>query len=196
MTEDKNSNTERKIKELTYQISRYDDQTAYKALFFILFPSLQNFVFSILKSRVWAEEIASDLLMDVWMKRERLEEIENLKVYLFVSARHAALARLKQEHKMDLFSLDDVEVEFISDYTHPGQATEFSELEYTIAKTVKELPPACQLIYKLAKEDRLKYKEIAQILDLSVKTIDNQLAIAIKRIAESIRVHKKTFPSL
>ena len=194
MRDNNNSNINRKINELKYQISRYEDQTAYKSLFFILFPSLQNFIFTILKSRVWAEEIASDLMMDVWIKRERLQDIENLKLYLFVSARHAALARLKQENKIDVFSLDEVEVEFISDYINPAQASECTELEYKIAKTVKGLPPACQLIYKLAKEDRLKYKEIAEILHLSVKTIDNQLAIALKRIAEVISTHKKIFP--
>ncbi|RYY49774.1 MAG: hypothetical protein EOO06_06040 [Chitinophagaceae bacterium] len=55
-------------------------------------------------------------------------------------------------------------------------------------KLCLDLPPSCQLIYKLAKEDRLKYKEIAELLDLSVKTIDNQLAIALKRIAEAIAI--------
>jgi len=177
------------IRELQYQISMYEDQSAYKSLFFILFPSLQNFAYSIVKSRGLAEEIASDMLLEVWVRRQKLMEIDNLKVYLFVSVKNTAIARLRQENRQSRFSLENLEVEFVSEYGNPGQATELHQLENAIAQAVKSLPPSCQLIYKLAKEDRLKYKEIAQILDLSVKTIDNQLAIALKRIAQAISAH-------
>lgn len=174
------------IAELQYQISVYEDQAAYKTLFFLLFPSLQNFAFSIVKSRVLAEEIASDMLLEVWVRRKKLTEITNLKLYLFVSVKNASIARLKQENKLSRFYIDDLQVEFVSEYSNPDQSAEYHQLEEVVAKAVKELPPSCQLIYKLAKEDRLRYKEIAELLDLSVKTIDNQLSIALKRIGEAI----------
>lgn len=183
-----NKDTDRVINELKYQIAMYEDQSAYKSLFFLLFPSLQNFAFSIVKSRVLAEEIASDMLLEVWVRRQKLSDIENLKLYLFVSVKNASVARLRQENKLSRFSIDDLQVEFISEYGNPGQTTDLHELEQTVARAVRDLPPSCQLIYKLAKEDRLKYKEIAELLDLSVKTIDNQLAIALKRIAEAIAI--------
>lgn len=178
---------DQKICELQYQITAYEDQSAYKALFFILFPSLQNFAFSIVKSRVLAEEIASDMLLEVWIRRKTLTDIDNLKLYLFAGAKHAAVNKLKQENKYAQFSLENLQVEFISDYISPEESTELHELQHNIAKAVKELPPACQLIYKLAKEDRLKYKDIARLLDLSIKTIDHQLAIALKKIGNSLR---------
>lgn len=188
------NNNESTIAELQYQVGRYEDPVAYKSLFFLLFPSLQNFAYSIVKSRMVAEEIASDILLDVWVRRNKLIEIENLKLYLFVSVKNASLARLKQENKYSKFSIESLDVEFVSDYISPQDSTELHELEEVIARAVKELPPSCQLIYKLAKEDRLRYKDIAQLLDLSVKTIDNQLSIAIKRIAEALKLHsaKKT----
>ncbi|RYF89260.1 MAG: sigma-70 family RNA polymerase sigma factor [Chitinophagaceae bacterium] len=172
-----------KIAELQYQVAVYEDETAYKKLFFLLFPSIQNFAFSFTRSRALAEEIASDLLMDVWIRRKKLMEIENLKLYLFVGAKHAAIHKLKQENRFSGFSLDDLQVEFISDYVNPDVSAELHEMQEHIAKAVKALPPSCQLIYKLAKEDRLKYKDIAALLDLSVKTIDHQLSIALKKIA-------------
>ena len=183
------NNNDSTIAELQYQVCRYEDVSAYKSLFFLLFPSLQNFSYSIVKSRVVAEEIASDILLEVWIRREKLLEIQNLKLYLFVSVKNASVARLKQENKHSRFSIESLDVEFVSDYIGPHESTELHELETVIAKAVKELPPSCQVIYKLAKEDRLKYKDIAQLLDLSVKTIDNQLAIALKRIAEALRLH-------
>jgi len=179
--------TEGSIAELQYQIAMYEDASAYKSLFFILFPSLQNFAFSIVKSRVLAEEIASDLMLEVWERRKKLMQIEHLKLYLLVSAKNAAVHQLKQENKQARFSIEDLQVEFVSEYINPDQTAELHELENSIAAAVKALPPSCQLIYKLAKEERLRYKEIAQLLDLSVKTIDNQLAIALKKIATAIQ---------
>jgi RNA polymerase sigma factor (sigma-70 family) len=183
-----NKNFDVRIRELQYQIAVYEDQTAYKSLFFLLFPSLQNFAFSMVKSRVLAEEIASDLLLEVWIRRQKLMVIENLKLYLFVGAKHAAINKIKQENKHSKFSLDDLRVEFISDYVNPDESAELHELQEKISSAIKALPPACQLIYKLAKEDRLKYKEIAQLLDLSVKTIDHQLSIALKKIASALHI--------
>lgn len=178
-----NDKVDLKICDLQYQVAVYEDENAYKQLFFILFPSLQNFAFSFTRSRALAEEIASDLLMEVWTRRKKLMEIEHLKLYLFVGAKHAAIHKLKQENRFSGFSLDDLQVEFISDYVNPDVSAELHEMQEKIARAVKALPPSCQLIYKLAKEDRLKYKEIAALLDLSVKTIDHQLSIALKKIA-------------
>jgi len=193
--ENNNDNT---IQELQYQICRYEDQSAYKSLFFLLFPSLQNFAYSIIRSRTLAEEVASDVLLEVWVRRQKLKEISNLKMYLFVSVKNmylfvsvknASMAKLKQENKHSRFSIEDLEVEFISDYSSPEQVAELHQLEIEVARAVKELPPSCKIIYKLAKEDRLKYKEIAELLNLSVKTIDHQLSIALKRIAQAIKKH-------
>lgn len=181
---------DQKIKALQYQVATYEDAAAYKSLFFILFPSLQNFAFSILKSRAQAEEVASDLMLEVWLRRDRLTEIDNLRLYLLIGVKHAAVARLKAESKSAKFSLQDLHVEYTSDYATPSESAELHELQNNIAKAVKDLPPSCQIIYKLAKEDRLKYKEIAQLLDLSIKTIDNQLAIALKKISRALHINR------
>jgi RNA polymerase sigma-70 factor (family 1) len=175
------------IDSLKYQIAVYEDAAAYKSLFFRLFPSLQQFAFSFLKSRQLAEETASDVLMEVWVRREKLMQVDNLKLYLFTSVRNAALRKLKLENKISKFSLDDMQVEIASDYSDPEQALASHELEQKLLQAVHELPPRCKIIYKLAKEDGLKYAEIAQLLGISIKTIDAQLAIAVKKIAATIR---------
>ena len=175
------------IRELQHQISLYEDQEAYKRLFYLLFPSLQNFAFSILKSRMSAEEIVSDVFIKVWEIRARLMEIENLQLYLYVSVKNSALRKLQKE-KGDLFlSIDTLDIESISDYINPEEKLQLSETEKTIYDAVQQLPPRCKLIFKLAKEDKLKYKEIAALLNISIKTIDTQLAIALKSIGFALK---------
>ena len=180
------------IQDLQQRIAVYEDEVAYKQLFFYLFPSLQNFAYSIVKSREQAEEITSDIFIGLWVKRATLMNIENLKLYLFISVRNAAVKKLNQEKKRgDNFFIDELAVEFISDYGNPEESMVFNEMEKKIKSAIQELPPRCQLIYKLAKEENMRYKEISELLDLSVKTIDNQLAIAVKRIANVIRYEKQ-----
>ena len=62
-----------------------------------------------------------------------------------------------------------------------------TELKEAIGRAIDHLPERCKLIYSLAKIEQLKYKEIAQILDISVKTIDHQLTIAIHKIGLEIQ---------
>jgi len=174
------------IKELQHQIALYEDKEAYKKLFYMLFPSLQNFAYSITRSRQTAEEITSDILADVWEKRNKIVEIENLRLYLFVCIKNAALRKLQQERKLTQISLDNLHTEFISDYSSPEELLQLSETQKSISEAIRQLPSRCKLIYKLAKEDQLKYKEIASLLNISVKTIDTQLSIALRKIATSL----------
>ena len=62
-----------------------------------------------------------------------------------------------------------------------------ADLHKKIQHAIDELPPRCKIIFKLVREDKLKYKEVAEILNISVKTIDAQMAIAIKKIMTSLR---------
>ncbi len=55
-----------------------------------------------------------------------------------------------------------------------------------IEREIDKLPPKCKIIFKLVKEDSLKYKEVAEILNISVKTVENQLAIALRKIGNAV----------
>jgi RNA polymerase sigma-70 factor (family 1) len=180
------------IYELQQRIAEYEDVVAYKKLFFLFFLPLKNFSSAILKSKESAEEVVSDIFVEIWARRKQLLEIEDLKMYIYVSVRNASLRRLQQIQKSKTFSLDDLEVEFAS--TDPDAAAFLisNELVQKIENAIEQLPPQCKIIYKLAKEDKLKYKEIAQLLTISVKTIDNQLSTALKKIAAVLNIPAKS----
>jgi RNA polymerase sigma factor (sigma-70 family) len=105
---------------------------------------------------------------------------------LFISVKNAAIRKLKQEKRQPQFSLDELQVEFISDYGNPEELMQGSELEKELRKAIDALPPRCKVVYKLAKEDKMCYADIAALLGISIKTIDNQLSIAMKKIAETL----------
>ena len=78
-------------------------------------------------------------------------------------------------------------MEFISDYCSPAETLHGSELRKELYQALQQLPPRCKIIYKLAKEDKMPYKDIATLLGISIKTVDSQLVIAIKKITKAIR---------
>jgi RNA polymerase sigma-70 factor (ECF subfamily) len=164
------------------------DDSAYRQLFRVFYKPLSQFAASIVKSGEQAEEIASDVFVNIWKNRERLLQVGNLKVYLYVSTRNTAINYLNKQ-QLQHFSLDELSVDMtVSEHT-PEQLMISREMAGKMADVVNNLPPRCKIIYKLIREDGLKYKEVASILDISVNTIDAQMAIACKRISESLRLY-------
>lgn len=164
------------------------DEKAYRQLFRLFYKPLCQFASSIVRSNEQAEEIASDVFVNVWKNRERLLQVANLKVYLYVATRNTALNYLNKQ-QLQHFSIDELSLELsIADNT-PEQLMISEEMARKMVEAVNKLPPRCKIIYKLVREDGLKYKEVASILEISVNTIDVQMAIACKKISESLHLY-------
>ncbi len=185
-----NSNLQN-IYELQQRIAEYEDAVAYKKLFSLFFLPLKSFSYSILKSNEAAEEVVSDVFVEIWARRKQLMEIENLKMYLYISVRNASLRQLQKIQKIKTLSLDDVDITFASADLNAADSIISKELVSKIETAIEQLPSQCKIIYKLAKEDRLKYKDIGELLSISVKTIDNQIATALKKIASVLNLPVK-----
>ena len=89
-------------------------------------------------------------------------------------------------------SAEDWLVQMNSVYFDPEQLMMTEEMMRQIKKAINDLPPRCRLIFKLVKEDGLKYKEVAELLQLSIKTVEAQMAIALRRLGKCMHVEIKT----
>ncbi len=188
--------TAESLKYLQSRIARFDDQAAYKELFTSLYSSMFLFAKSMIKSKEAAEEIVSDVFIKIWERRRELEKIDNLKVYLYVSTRNTTLNYISHHKRSSTNPLDELQTEFTSIYFDPEQLMITADMLALIKRSIDQLPPKCKLIFKLVKEDGLKYREVAEILNLSVKTVENQLAIALQKIGNAVNFDvDKTMPS-
>lgn len=179
------------IKELLRRIAIYDDEPAYKELFFLFYKPLLQFAESFVRNHEMAEEIVSDVFIRVWERRRHLEAITNPKVYLYVSVKNTALKYLLKQQKQVAITIDELHVELESQYNDPLQLLITAEMMLRVEQAINDLPPRCKIVYKLIREDGLRYKEVAEILNISIKTIDNQLAIALKKIGKAININLK-----
>ena len=174
------------IKELQRRLAVYDDEAAYKELFIAFYKPLHQFASSFVKAKELAEEIVSDVFIKIWENRSELESINNLKVYLYVSIKNTSLKYLLKQHRQVAISIDELDVELESFQRTPEELMLTTEMMNKIQQTINALPPRCKIIFKLIKEDGLRYKEVAEILNISVKTIDSQLAIALRKINKAV----------
>lgn len=178
--------TAQEIKELQNKIGRESDQYAYAQLYIAYMPYLLKFATSIIRNHELAEEIVSDVFIKIWQNRADLSKVENLKLYLYVSTKNTSLNYLSRHFRKEIISLEEISLNTSMSPYNPEQLLITSEAVKKINAEIQKLPPRCRLIFKLVKEDRLRYNEIARLLNISVKTIDNQMAIALKKLSGAI----------
>jgi RNA polymerase sigma-70 factor (ECF subfamily) len=163
------------------------DELAFKDIYRQYFIKLYRFAYSLVQCKEPAEEIVHDVLVNLWKKRNDFAEIENLNTYLYVSVKNLSLNYLRDEARHIHIDIDSV-------YDHQDNNISIDPESICIAKeraadlnaSINSLPVKCRLIFNLVKIDGLKYKEVAVLLNISPKTVENQLAIAVKKIAIAI----------
>jgi RNA polymerase sigma-70 factor (ECF subfamily) len=174
------------IRELVERIAVHNDQQAYKQFFCMFQSRLRQFAYSVIKSHEIAEEITSDVFIKIWNKRASLLKIDNIVLYLYVSVKNQSLNYLNQKSKENVFFSDEMLVEMKSIYFDPEQLMITAEMMRRVQMAILHLPPKCRQIFKLVKEDGLRYKEVAELLGISLKTVEAQMSIALRRVAQSI----------
>ncbi|HEY0434677.1 MAG TPA: RNA polymerase sigma-70 factor [Chitinophagaceae bacterium] len=176
---------------LQQAIACFDDTQAYKQLFLLFYPSLVSFARSITRSTQVSEEIVSDVFIRVWEKRDQLDKVENLSLYLFTAVKNRCFNQLQQQkHNVNL-QIHDTDIQIKSLYHDPEQRLISAETIREIQQAIQDLPPQCRLIFKLVKEEGFKYKEAAELLQLSVKTIENQMSLAFKKLGSSMNFRRQ-----
>jgi RNA polymerase sigma-70 factor (family 1) len=183
------------IKQLLTVIALNDDKAAYKELFILLHSRLKQFAYSILKSNEEAEELVSDVFIKVWEKRDQLTRIQSPLLYFYTCTKNLAFTRISKLKKQQSLAVEDWLVQMNSIYFDPERLMMTEEMLRQIKQAINDLPPRCRIIFKLVKEDGLKYKEVAELLHLSIKTIEAQMAIALRRLGKCMHLEIRTVPA-
>lgn len=169
------------IPELQNRIYSGDTQ-AFKELYDCYCTPLLHLALAIVYNREMAEEIVADVFIAVWRKRKGLHQVNNLKWYLYAATRNIALNYLRKYAHKKTLHLD--EAHLLEYEINPEAQLISNEMMRHINMAISELPPQCRVIFKLVKEDGLKYREVAVLLNISIKTVENQVGIALKKLTK------------
>jgi len=139
--------------------------------------------YNILKDKEACEDIIQDLFVQLWQKREQLTITTSLGAYLFTATRYQVFRTIRRSPvRKELF--EDLDQRFLAD--GPEIPLYVKEIQETINAAVEGLPGKCREIYRLSREEHLSNKDIAANLQISPKTVENQLTIALKRLREAL----------
>jgi RNA polymerase sigma-70 factor, ECF subfamily len=159
------------------------DAQAFEALFRALYDRLCAFAESYVGSSHTAEEIVDDVFLNLWSGRERLRIRSSVLSYLFVAVRNRALSHLSratlERRYAERVRTEDVP-RAVDGVVEVEEQAAANELLVLVQEAVRQLPPRAQQTYVLYYQQHLSYAEIAGIMGVAVKTVENQLARALK----------------
>jgi RNA polymerase sigma-70 factor (ECF subfamily) len=162
------------------------DITAFEMIFKTYYQPLCNYAYSFLQDREEAEEIVQTSFAGVWEKREGMTIRIAVKPYLYAMVRNACLNLIKHEKIKQKHAVEEIALA-PSSHNSVASAVATSELESRIQQAMERLPEQCRLVFKLSRFEELKYAEIAEQLDISVKTVENHMGKALKLMREQLR---------
>jgi RNA polymerase sigma-70 factor (ECF subfamily) len=161
------------------------DERAFQTLFRKYYPALCSFARQFLNNSELAEETVQDLFVKIWEKRENLNIQASVKHYLFRSVRNHCLNQLQHDKIKKQYS--DRMLETAHQEINPDLFYLEVDLVQRIERSINSLPPKRQEIFRLSREQGLKYKEIAETLNISVKTVEAQMGLALKYLREELK---------
>lgn len=175
------------MEDINHQIKRWlqKDEKAFEQVFYYYYPRLYRYAFRYLKNEFWAEELSMEVLTRVWERRSAITHAETFENYLFTAARNHLINHWQR--KIDsLLSLEALPAEAAD---APGKDASAAydpilskELETFYHNSLADLPPQRRLIFLLHRNDHLSYREIAQKLKISPKTVENHIGAALKQL--------------
>jgi RNA polymerase sigma-70 factor (ECF subfamily) len=163
---------------------RGGDQAAFDSIFHAYYARLVQLAQGMLGERAPAEEIAQDVMLEVWRRRKTLTVDTSLHGYLFRATRNRTLNHLRHEKVVQHGSVYAAE-ETVALPVGERELVEH-EIDVALKQALSELPPRCREVFELSRMHGLKYAEIAATLDISIKTVEAQMGKALRILREQL----------
>lgn len=159
-------------------IHRTDTAVVFEQVFKEHFKNLHAYACSILKDEDEAEEMVQNVFYKLWEKREKIDELQSVPAYLYRSVYNECMNYVKHEKVKKGYEAHAVHHGDIASRATDTAAAK--ELQRRLDEAMNLLPEQCRTIFQMSRFEEMKYREIADKLGLSVKTIENQMGKALK----------------
>lgn len=164
-----------------------NSEDALRSLYFLYCNRIMRYLFIYVKSEEIAEELCSDVFLSIWENRKLLPEINYFDTYIYRIAKFKALNHLRDQKNIYV-DLEEPDINLFSrTVTTPEDDILSKELIETINQAIEQLPGKCKVAFKLVREDEMKYREAAEHLGISIKTLEAHLTAAMKKIRSAIK---------
>lgn len=152
------------------------DSVQYKNIFDLHYEALYGYAFSILREETYTDDILQNIFIKLWQNREAVHP-ETVKAYLYTSVRNECLNYLKHKGVKANYAQHQMGGGIETDTTI---YSEQKELHETIQQLVNQLPEKCATVFYMCRQLGMSYREVAEAMGISVKTVENQVSKALK----------------
>ncbi len=161
------------------------NEAAFEQLYKLYFRELHAYAFSLVRDWDIAEEIVQGMFLRIWEKEENIQVTTSVRSYLYKSVYNRSLNHIRNQK---------VQLKYQTNTAHAmkdqaGNAAEklaTKELELTLQKALNKLPEKCRAIFHLSRFEELKYKEIADKFNISIKTVEAQMGKALRILRQEM----------
>lgn len=166
------------------------DIDSFEKLFHRFYPGLCRYAESLSGKRDIAEEVVQDVFYNVWKNRETLRINRSWQSYLYRSVYNNSmmyLRKVRREHPMDERNTPEHEI----DAPDPSELMQLNEVSELVSRTLEDLPERTREIFRLNRQEGLKYREVAERLSISVKTVEANMGKALKALRNSLEKYEQ-----
>ncbi len=156
-----------------------------KFFFESYYVDMCNFVNQFIRDKTQSEEIVQDIFVYLWDYRQKILITTSVRSYLYTAARNKVLNYIRSEKNRAKF-LDQLVKRDANSSAQPDQILYENQLNEFVEKAVEDLPAQCRKVYSLSRDKGYSNKEISKEMNISVKTVENQITIALRKLKESI----------
>jgi RNA polymerase sigma-70 factor, ECF subfamily len=184
-----------KVVDLNYLMSRVlakQDLFAFEKLYHFYYMPLLSFCTKFIKDEGIAEELVNDVFLKIWTNKSNITIASSAKGYLFTSVRNIAFDYLRKTKQENFTDLKEVQQQACN-AAATDTGIDNKQLNEVLEQAIELLPRQCKMIFKMSREEGMKYHEIASELSISIKTVETQISRALKLIRSKVLVYEKTY---
>jgi RNA polymerase sigma-70 factor (ECF subfamily) len=162
---------------------------AFEEVFRANFPRLADYARGLVGSQDAAEDVVQEVFVALWTHRDRVNTPENMVAYLYRSVRNRGLNFLRHQRLVSDFQARKA-AEGGTDSPPADQGAEESELAVAIRTAIEALPPRTREVFRLSRDQGLTYPEIAEALEISIKTVETLMGRALKTLRQRLATYR------
>ncbi|MFN0033633.1 MAG: RNA polymerase sigma-70 factor [Saprospiraceae bacterium] len=173
---------------------RFGNEGALRQIFDRHYPLLLSDIYRLIPDEPACQDLAQELFVDLWNRRENLDIHTSLRAYLRRAALNKSLNYIKANRRFQFEDADDLSqlADTAPQDLHHRQTQD--TLEDALHAAIGSLPEKCRVVFNLSRFEQLSHREIAEKLGISVKTIENQITKAMKMLREALAHHAQLSP--
>lgn len=173
---------------LQSRVAYVRDERSYQKLFYHFHPRLYRFCHKLIQNDAISEEIISDIMLKLWLMNSKLAYIDDLNLYIFKAVKNACLTYLSKK-KYEFAQGDALENVIADTHANSEDPLLATEAAQQLENAIATLPPQCQMVFRLIREEGFSHRQVSQILEISQNTIETHMRLALQRIKKQLELY-------